>query len=210
MDETVIKDAIIEAMLPDVPFDGWTRHALAAAARRVGVDQVDLAVLFPSGARDAVAAFSRWADRKALERLAEKGLGTKTVRDRIADAVTTRLAVLAPHREAVRRALAFLALPTNVPLGLKLLYETVDALWYAAGDEATDFSFYTKRALLAGVYAGTTLYWLDDRSSNEVDTQAFLRRRLDDVLALPRVRARVRRTLHRLPNPIRMVRAARQ
>ena len=78
------------------------------------------------------------------------------MRERIALGVKTRLDILAPHREAVRRMLAFLALPANLPLAARLLYRTIDAIWYAAGDRATDFSFYTKRGLLAGVYASTT------------------------------------------------------
>ncbi len=121
-----------------------------------------------------------------------------------------RLAVLDPHREAVRRALALLTLPHNLPLSLKLLYDTVDAMWYAAGDTATDFNFYTKRGLLAGVYAATTLYWLDDRSPGAADTHAFLDRRLGDVMAIPRYGARLRESLARLPNPLRLLHPARR
>jgi ubiquinone biosynthesis protein COQ9 len=145
-----------------------------------------------------------------LAALAEQDVAAMKVRERIAAAARARLAVLEPHREAVRRALTLLALPHNVPLGLKLLYETVDAMWYAAGDTATDFNFYSKRGLLAGVYAATTLYWLDDRSPGAVDTQAFLERRLGDVMAIPRYRARLRERLERWPNPLRVFRPARR
>jgi ubiquinone biosynthesis protein COQ9 len=96
-----------------------------------------------------------------------------------------RLELLQPHREAVRRGIAFLALPANVALGTRLLYRTVDAIWYAAGDTATDYNFYTKRALLAGVYASTLLYWLDDASDGYADTWAFLDRRIADAMRIP-------------------------
>ena len=89
-----------------------------------------------------------------------------------------RLEALALHREAVRRALSLLAQPFNMPLAARLLYETVDAIWYAVGDASADFSFYTKRGTLAGVLAVTTLYWLEDRSANFVETRGFLERRL--------------------------------
>lgn len=208
-DETVTKDAILLAMLPDVPFDGWTTGGLRAAARRSGVEEAELAVLFPRGARDAVAWFSHWADRRALEALAARNLGAMRVHERVAAAVRARFAVLAPYREAVRRALALLALPSNVALGARLLYDTVDALWYAAADESTDFSFYTKRGMLAGIYAATTLYWLDDRSPDGADTDAFLARRLADVATIPRLRARWGRSLDALPNPFRLLRPTR-
>jgi len=201
--------ALIAALLPDVPFDGWSRAAMAAAAGRAGIDAAELHALFPGGVRDAVAGFSHWADASMLEALAAKHLAAMKVRERIASAVRTRLRLLEPHREAVRRALALLALPQNAPLGLKLLYDTVDVIWYAAGDTATDFNFYTKRGLLAGVYAATTLYWLDDRSPGGEETHAFLDRRLADVMALPKLGARLRESFDWLPNPFRLVRLVR-
>jgi ubiquinone biosynthesis protein COQ9 len=210
MAESDRRDALIEAVLPDVPFDGWSHGALAAAAKRIAVGEAEAAALFPGGPRDAVAAFSRWADRQMLAALAPESLAAMKVRERVAAAVRGRLAVLGPHREAVRRALALLALPQNTPLGVRLLYETVDAIWYAAGDTATDFNFYTKRGLLAGVYAATTLYWLDDRSPALEQTQAFLDRRLADVMAIPRLGARLRKRLEALPDPFRLMRVARR
>lgn len=210
LEEQREREALIEALLPDVPFDGWSHSALVAAGARLGVDQSELAALFPGGMRDAVAAFSRWADRKTLEMLSDKNLEAMKVRERVATAGRARFAVLQPHREAVRRALSLLALPQNAPLALKLLYDTVDALWYAAGDTATDFNFYTKRGLLAGVYAATTLFWLDDRSPNGEQTYAFLDRRLADVMALPKLGTRLRENFDRLPSPFRLMRAARR
>ncbi|MGH6988590.1 MAG: COQ9 family protein [Stellaceae bacterium] len=203
------RDRLIEAVLPDVPFDGWSRHALLVAGRRLGLGGDECAILFPAGARDLVAYFSRWADRQMLPRLSHLDLAQMRVHERVAAAVMARLDALALHREAVRRALAILAFPTNAPLGARLLYETVDAIWFAVGDEATDFSFYSKRALLAGIYAATALYWLDDRSANFAETRAFLDRRLAEVAALPRWRARIEGRLNALPNPFRAARAMR-
>ncbi|HEY5598497.1 MAG TPA: COQ9 family protein, partial [Kiloniellales bacterium] len=108
------------------------------------------------------------------------------MRDRIAVAVRTRLELLAAHREAVRRGVAFLALPINAPLGLKCVYRTVDAIWYAAGDTATDYNFYSKRLLLAGVYSATLLFWLNDASEGSAATWAFLGRRIAEVLKVGR------------------------
>lgn len=210
MDEAQGKDAVLAALLPEVPFDGWSQAALRAAAQHAGIDEAALARLFPHGPRDAVAWFSHWADRGMLAAMAARKPETVGARERIALAVRTRLGILLPHREAVRRGLSLLALPTNLPLGARLLYDTVDALWYAAGDEATDFTFYTKRGLLAGVYAAVTLFWLDDRSEALSETYAFLDRRLAEVVALPRLGARLRKTAEAIPNPLRFFRAVRR
>jgi ubiquinone biosynthesis protein COQ9 len=193
------RDRLLEAILPDVPFDGWTRGVIAAAAART---DLDAAALFPNGPRDAVAWFGRWADAKTAAVLDANKLARLKIRERIALGVTTRLDILLPHREAVRRALTLLSMPRHLPLAARLLYGTVDTIWRAAGDTSTDFNFYSKRGLLAGVYAATTFYWLDDRSPNAEATVAFLDRRLAEVLAIPRLKDR----LPRLPDPLRILR----
>ena len=200
------RTALIEAILPNVPFDGWSRPALRAAARQVGMPVEEALALFPNGAAELVACFSRWADLRMLDRLEITDLEPLRIPERIALAVTTRLEILAPSREAVRRALSVLALPQHAPLGLRLLYGTVDGIWYAAGDRTTDFSFYTKRGTLAAVYAATTLYWLDDSSPDFGDTRAFLDRRLAGVASIGKARQRFEVALERLPNPLRLLR----
>jgi ubiquinone biosynthesis protein COQ9 len=200
------RDALIEAMLPDVPFDGWSRAALRAAARRIGVPAAEALALFPDGPADFAACFSRWADRRMLDRLESLPPGELRVPERVALAVNSRLEIVEPWREAVRRALTILSLPQNVPLAMRLLYETVDGIWYAAGDSATDFSFYTKRATLAAIYAATLLYWLEDRSPGFADTRAFLNRRLAEVARIGQARHRLQTGLNRLPNPLRLLR----
>lgn len=203
------RDALIEAMLPDVPFDGWSRAALRAAARRIGMPIAEALTLFANGPADLVACFSRWADRRMLDRLEHMTIDQLRVPERIALAVNLRLEIIEPSREAARRALVVLSLPQNAPLALRLLYETVDGIWYAAGDSATDFSFYTKRATLAGIYAATLFYWLEDRSPGFVDTRAFLDRRLAHVARIGAARQRLGSALDRLPNPFRLLRPSR-
>ena len=201
-------ERLIAAMLPDVAFDGWTRHALRNAARRAEIPVGEAMALFPRGAPDLIAAFSRWADRRMLERLDAAAVEPSLSR-RIALALRLRFEVLAPWREAVRRGLAVLAMPQNAALGLRLLYDTVDAVWHGVGDHATDFSFYTKRATLAGIYAAAMLYWLDDRSPDFADTQAFIERRLVDLHRLTGLRERLASAAANLPNPLRVLRPSR-
>ena len=202
------RERLIAAMLPDVAFDGWTRHALRNAARRASLPVGEATALFPRGAPDLIAAFSRWADHQMLERLETAPAETRLSR-RIALALRLRFEVLAPWHEAVRRGLAVLAMPHNAPLGLRLLYETVDAVWHGVGDDSTDFSFYTKRATLAGIHAAATLFWLDDRSPGCADTEAFIDRRLADLHRLTGLRERLASAAASLPNPLRVLRPSR-
>src|SRR5690242_11001216 len=203
------REALIEAMLPDVPFDGWSRAALRAAARRIRLPAAEAVALFPDGPADFVACFSRWADRRMLDRVEKLPLGQLRVPERVALAVNIRLEIVEPWREAVRRALTILSLPQNTPLAMRLVYETVDGIWYAAGDSATDFSFYTKRAILSAIHAATVLYWLEDNSAGFADSRAFLDRRLAGVARFGEASRRVQSALDRLPNPLRLLRPLR-
>jgi ubiquinone biosynthesis protein COQ9 len=198
--------ALIEAILPEVAFDGWSHAALRHAARRVGLTSGEALALFPRGAADLVAGFSRWADRRMLDRLEAAPLEPLHTAERVALAIGIRLEILGPWREAVRRSLAVLALPHHAPLGLRLVYETVDGIWYAAGDGATDFSFYTKRATLAAIWMAAVLYWLEDRSEGFAATRAFVARRLGDAERLGQMRRGLGDAARRLPNPFKLLR----
>ena len=184
MDIEATRRRLLDRTLDHVPFDGWTMTALQRAAADEGLDGATAVNAFPGGPAELVAFHSAEADRRLLESLQAMDLASMRVRDRIATAVRLRLEQNAEHREAIRRALAFLALPQNGPLALKCLYRTVDAMWYAAGDTSTDYNFYTKRMLLSGVYSSTLLFWLNDDSEGHAETWAFLSRRIDEVLKI--------------------------
>ena len=149
------RDALIMAALPHVPFDGWGPAGLKRAAASLGLGADVVPRLFPDGAAGAIAHFMDLADRRMVEDLAAIDLAKLKIRERIATAVKVRLQRWQPHREAIRRALAIAPFPPLAPRALSGWYRTVDAIWRAIGDRSVDFSFYTKRALLAGVYATT-------------------------------------------------------
>jgi ubiquinone biosynthesis protein COQ9 len=200
-DDTRLKEAVVEAALPHIPFDGFTDKVLKEAAAEAGMDARDVPRLFPDGPLSLVEAFSETADREMEARLAKAGLGTMKIRERISRAILTRIDILRPHKEAARRAAAFLTLPPHAGRGMMLLYRTVDAIWRAAGDTSTDFNFYTKRAILAAVYSATLVRWFTDTDDDdEAETNAFLARRIDDVMRFEKFKAQIRERAKGLPS----------
>jgi len=194
------RDAAIDAMLPNVPFEGWTTRALRSGLAAAGMPEDEAELLFPLGAADMVAVFCDLADRRMtgaaaplIEKTEKPGL---TARARAV--ISLRLVMNRPHKEAIRRALAVLALPGNAREAAAITARTVDAIWHAAGDRSTDFSWYTKRAILTAIYGATLLFWLHDTSDDDADTRAFIDRRLQDVGRLGRARGRARSMLGRL------------
>jgi ubiquinone biosynthesis protein COQ9 len=194
------KHAVLAAALVHIPFDGFTDSVLARAATDIGVSRMELMRLFPEGPLSLVEVFSEWTDAEMVRELAKHNLASLKIRDRIALAVKTRIAVLKPYKEAARRAAAFLSLPPHAAVGLKLLYRTVDAVWRAIGDTSTDFNFYSKRAILGAVYSATLLRWFSDTNANQQQTEDFLRRRIDGVMRFEQFKAQVRKRASALPS----------
>lgn len=194
------RDRLIEALLPHVAFDGWGAKTLQQAAADLGMDPVLAADLLPGGGLGQVLAFSAWADRRMQQALIEHDSPVTKLRDRIHLAVRTRLEILTPHRDAVRRGLALLALPMNAPAGLKALHDTAHLIWSAAGDRSTDHNWYSKRLLLSGVISATTLYWLEDKSEDHAKTWNFLGRQLDGVIRLGGTLGRVASSFLNFPD----------
>ncbi len=189
---TDLQNRLLDVALPTIVFDGWTMHAFENAATTIGLTAFDVKRAFPGGVADAVALFSTRADERMVATLrSDYQLSAMKIRERIATAVMVRLRQNTAHREAVRRAIAFYALPWNVAAGLNALYATVDAMWREAGDTSTDYNFYTKRMLLAGVFKSTVVVWLDDASDDLAATEAFLRRRIENVMQIEKAKAKV-------------------
>jgi len=192
-----IRDALAPVVADNAAFDGWSARARDLAADSLDVDR-DIALL---ALPDAMAMIDAWfasIDRDMADKLPTERLGNMKVRDRITALVEARLDTLAPHRETLRRALAILAMPQNVVHGAKLGWRAADAMWRAAGDTATDYNHYTKRAMLGAVYAATTTVFLDDESAGHADTRAFLSRRIEGIMRFEKAKGQfLARTSHR-------------
>lgn len=192
---------ILEAALKHVPFEGWTLAALQAGAEDAGLDRATVHQAFPGGVLEAIEFHSRLADKRMLAALEAADLTSMKVREKVAFAIRTRLEQNVQHREAIRRALGILALPIYAGVSLSSLYRTVDTVWHGIGDTSVDFNFYTKRALLAGVYSTTLLYWLEDSSEGFENTWRFLDRRIGDVMRVPQLLGQWKKLFEGFPRP---------
>jgi ubiquinone biosynthesis protein COQ9 len=193
------REAVLAAVLPHAAFDGFTDAVLQKAGMEAGTSPADLARLFENGPASLVEFYSVHTDAQMEKRLAAQDLKAMKIRERIAAAVKTRLAILKPHKEAARRAAAMLSLPLHAALGAKLLYRTVDAMWRAAGDTSTDFNFYTKRGILAGVYGSTAMRWFNDTSDDEKPTDEFLAARIENVMQFEKFKSKAKEALANFP-----------
>jgi ubiquinone biosynthesis protein COQ9 len=184
-----LQQEILDAALPDIAFDGWSMAVLRQAAQQIGKAPQDADRAFPGGEMQAIRLWSEALNaqlKQALEQ--DYNLSSMKIRERIATGVMVRLRLQQEHREAARKAMALCQLPWNLPQGLKQVYEVTDVIWRAAGDTSTDWNFYSKRGLLAKVYSSTVLVWLNDDTPDQCETEAFLYRRIEDVMKIQKVK----------------------
>lgn len=186
-----LKGQLLAAILPHVPFDGWSEAALRAACADLGVSLSTARGVCPRGALDLAVALHDEGDAAMVARMRHSDPGLMRTRDRIAQAVLVRLEV-APDREVVRRASALFALPQNAVEGARLMWRTADLIWSELGDPSQDLNWYTKRATLAAVLGAAVLYWLGDETDEMEATRAFVTREIDGVMRLEAAKAQLR------------------
>jgi ubiquinone biosynthesis protein COQ9 len=190
-------DELRLALAPEIAsaavFDGWGDAALEQAAALAGVPLAVARLAFPGGAMDMVAAWIASIDAQMEGAFAGGTLNRMKIRDRIRTLVLFRLDAVAGRKEALRRALAIMAVPNNVPRALRTAWHSADAMWRLAGDTATDYNHYTKRTLLAAIYSATLAVFIGDETEHQADTRAFLDRRIEDVMRFEKTKAQLLR-----------------
>ena len=184
-------------------FDGWTRKAVTAAAEQLGVDPAQALLAMPKTQAAMIDLYIQAVDRELANWFTPKRLAGMKIREKIRSLVWQRLEIMGPAREAVRRGLAILAMPQNIPLALRISWRSADLMWRLAGDTSTDFNHYTKRMTLGAVYGSTLLAWLEDQSEGWSETAAFLDRRIDDVMKFEKWKAGWRGSSDRRLSPSR-------
>ncbi len=187
-----IRARLLPAALKAAVFEGFTSRMLANAAKSAGISDAELAAAFPAGALGLVEYWSSMADLASAGALTGEGAASLKIREKVALGVEARIAFLRPHKEAARRAAAFLALPLNAAAGARLIWNASDAIWRAINDPSTDFNFYSKRAILSGVIASTMARWFADEGESGADTKQFLRARIENVMQFEKLKAKVR------------------
>ncbi|APG63463.1 RpsU-divergently transcribed [Sphingorhabdus lutea] len=202
---TEIRDKIALILPKHAAFDGWTNQAVLAAAAEIGVDG-DVAILaFPAGAIDMVICYIGGIDAEMARRLPPEKIGSMKIRDRISALIQTRLDIMAPYCEAQRRAMAILAMPSNLSSTAKIGWRTADRMWRMAGDESSDFNHYTKRMTLSAVYGSTLAVFINDESENFAETKAFLSRRIDNVMQFEKAKAGWKARSENMPSLSRLI-----
>lgn len=201
-----VEEPILAAAIPHVPSHGFTYTSLSLGAKTAGY--IDASTnLFPRGSFSLVH-YHLYTKRVCLAQhkdilepldAGNKPLGTAA---KVKALTWERLMgnreiihrwqeVFLPYPHSLKsmltlhpQALALMAQPSNIPTSLSELAALSDEIWFLAGDNAVDTSWYSKRASLSSIYAATELFMTTDKSTEFADTKEFLDRRFKDVQAV--------------------------
>lgn len=197
--------ALGPALADAAVWDGWSEAAVRAAAAAQGIDPDAAVFAFGGSAMAMIAAWVGSVDAAMVAALPAERLAKLKIRERIRTLVQFRIDAVAPHKEALRRALAIMAMPQNAPKALRLGWNSADAMWRLAGDTATDYNHYTKRITLGSLYAATLAVFVDDTSDDHAETRAFLDRRIEGVMKFEAAKARLLRPRDERFSPARLL-----
>ena len=200
-----IRLALAPAIAEAAAFDGWSHAAVLAAAEGAGVNPDVAQLAFSGGAMVMIKAWIARIDADMAATLPHQRIGNLPIRERIRSLVQFRLDALVGREEALRRALAVMAMPRNARAALKLGWHSADAMWRLAGDTATEYNHYTKRMTLGGIYAATLAVFAQDRSDDHAETRAFLDRRIEDVMRFEKAKGRLLKPRDEQFSPARML-----
>ena len=200
-----IRAALAPIIARNAGFDGWSDAAVHAAADEAGVDRDVAKLAFKDNAIDMIDAWIDSIDLELARRLPAEKLGAMKIRDRITALLATRLEIMAPDRESLRRAMAIMAMPQNLVRSAKIGWRSADRMWRLAGDTASDFNHYTKRMTLSAVYASTLSVFVNDDSENFADARAFLDRRIDNVMQFEKVKFQAKQRQEYVPSLSRFI-----
>lgn len=195
-----VRSSLALAVGENAVFDGWSEKAVDSSAAQLGIDRALARLAFPKDQPGMIDAYIAAVDAAMTAHFTPEVVSALKIRDRIRELVWFRLQTMGPAREAVRSALAILAMPQNAVQGLSIGWRSADLMWRLAGDSSTDFNHYTKRLTLSALYAATLLAWLDDQSEGWTDTSAFLDRRIGDVMRFEKWKAEWRGSADRRPS----------
>ena len=185
----ISKEKIVLSMLTHVPYDGWNWNALYKGAEDIyflnkKIDEnikTELRNLFNNNLTEIVRFLNDYLDTKMENDFLKLKLQKTSIPEKVKTLILLRLKWTFPYKDSIRLSLGFMGMPNNSKKSISMLYKTCDKIWRISGDTSTDFSFYTKRIVLSGLYTSTLLFWINDDSKDLTNTESFLARRLLDI-----------------------------
>lgn len=191
---------ILQAMLPIVVFDGWNQKSLRASIKLINLPEGSEELYFPEGALEVIRFWHDQMNEFVKSNLESLNKSEMKIREQVTAGVLSALESIGSNEEAMRRAIIRLSLPDAAVQGPTYLWSLADSIWRAIGDRSTDYNYYTKRTILAGVLGSTITVWISDSDQNKVKTKLFLDARISNVMSFEKSKFKIVEKINNIPN----------
>ncbi len=191
---------ILQAMLPIVVFDGWNQKSLRASIKSINLPEGSEELYFPEGALEVIRFWHDQMNEFVKSNLESLNKSEMKIREQVTAGVLSALESIGSNEEAMRRAIIRLSLPDAAVQGPTYLWSLADSIWRAIGDRSTDYNYYTKRTILAGVLGSTVTVWISDSDQNKVKTKLFLDARISNVMSFEKSKFKIVEKINNIPN----------
>ncbi len=145
------KISILEDAKKFIRKEGWSNN-LFDKLKNNKIKITDLTYLFPNGYKDLLDLAMNEINMSLENKIKKINIINFPISKRIKKILTIRLEILNEDKIFYKKTFNHLILPQNTKIMKKNLYKSIDEMWYLAGDNSTDFNFYTKRITLAFIY----------------------------------------------------------
>ena len=182
-----IKSIILQKLKKIVSDEGWSEKVLKQLLQN-GVEKSDLVTYFQYDYKELLK-YSLEELNNSLEKEINKiNIINYSLNKRIKKILMLRFNILNNDKEFYKKTFYHLLIPSNNKIMKSSLYKSVDTMWYLAGDNSTDFNFYTKRLILAVIYVNA-LFVLFNKNFDEVESN--IDRNLKKISKIPKIKDRI-------------------
>jgi len=187
-----LRAQLLEQFMKNCPFDGWTEKNLANAARSVDISEFELHRLLPERLAGLARIYVDTLNEKHRRAFEKLDISALKLREKVFEALMTRLKIMSENKEVVRAFAAYSMNPAHIGSLTHSVSSAADLIWRMVGDKSVDVSFFTKRLSLGAIYSKTLLFWLSDDSDDMAETRGFLRRQIDYLMEFQKIKNKIK------------------
>ena len=181
------KEDILKKAKKIVSIEGWSSEIFSKLQKQ-NIEKNDLFYFFPDGYIDLLEYALQNINEKLEYKLKKINLINFPINKRIKKILLLRFDILNEDKEFYKKTFNHLFLPTNNKISKKNLYNSVSTMWYLAGDNSTDFNFYTKRLILSGVYTNALFVFFSKEMKH---VEENIDKNLKRISKIPKIKERI-------------------
>ena len=167
---------------------GLSKNTLESISKKYGLDANETELLFPEGNIDFIKFTLEQLNNELEEYCREIDLIRLPVHKRIKKVLLSKISLMNKNKVFYRSIFLNLLIPKKNFSLPSQLYNSVDQIWFIAGDSSTDFNFYTKRLILSVIYSRIMLFFFNNNNQEELEN--ILDESLRRVSKIPEIKSK--------------------